>query len=272
MSIRRHLVSYLFAAVPAVLSAQAPVLGAVDFNGDVSSNGSVGGYAVSPYKGTLTGFTAQFGLPGGTPLDNAVIWCVDFRHWANSRADSYFSTAFTSNTNGITGNGDFSKTRRNRQAEYMKAAWLIEQYDANAAFVGRGLFNAENIQGTIWNLFGGSFNGNGDFFTLTVPATITLSRNWYVLSDDNVNGEASSQEYLTYTTSVVHEPSTAALMGAGLLVLGLGARRRAHSRAAAAPKSTASVDHRIGPENMARSSPVIASTGGCGVATAARRD
>jgi len=219
MSLRRIIHSVLLAAAvsaPMGLSAQAPVSGFVDFNGDKSSNGSIGGYAVSPYQATLTGFNAQFGVGGATPLVNAIIWCVDWQHWANSADDSYFSTAFTTNTAGIVGNGDFSKTRQNNQAIYRKAAWLAEQY----AFTETGLYSAVNIQGTIWNLFGGSFTG---FTTITVPTTFTLTRDWFVLTDDPQDGGTSSQEYLT---SVVPEPSTYALMGVGLLALGTVAARR----------------------------------------------
>ena len=222
MTLRRIFSSVLFAAAvsaPLGLSAQAPVSGFVDFNGDYSSNGRVGPYAVSPYQATLTGFNAQMGVGGVTPLVNAIIWCVDWQHWANSANDSYFSTAFTSNINGIVGDGIFSKTRQGNQAIYMKAAWLAEQY----AFTETGLYSAVNIQGTIWNLFGGTFTG---FTTITVPTTFTLTRNWYVLSDDPKDGGTSSQEYLTSTMKVVPEPSTYALMGVGLLALGVVSRRR----------------------------------------------
>ena len=220
VTLRRILHSVLFAAAvsaPLGLSAQAPVSGFVDFNGDYSSNGRVGPYAVSPYQATLTGFNAQMGVGGVTPLVNAIIWCVDWQHWANSANDSYFSTAFT--TNMTAGDGDFTKTRKNDEALYRKAAWLAEQY----AFTETGLYSAVNIQGTIWNLFGGTFTG---FTTITVPTTFTLTRNWYVLSDDPKDGGTSSQEYLTSTMKVVPEPSTYALMGVGLLALGVVSRRR----------------------------------------------
>ncbi len=218
-------------AVSSTVQAQAPVLGSVQFVGDQSNNGTVGRYAVGPYLANLTGFNAQMGALGTATLSNAIIWCVDWAHAANRSVDSYFSTAFTRNVAGIAGNGDFTNTRRGNQADYQRAAWLIEQYDASAALSGVGLFNAENIQGTIWNMFGGSYNGNGDFFTLTIPQRFTLTRDWYVLSDQVGRNEASNQEYMTYTSPVittnsVPEPSTYALMGTGMLAVLFAARRR----------------------------------------------
>jgi len=131
-------------------------LGNVDFNGDISSNGTVGNFAVGPYQATLDGFNLQFGVPGTTSIQNAIIWCVDWNHFANPANDSYYATAFSTNRNGVVGNGDFSRTRRGNQNEYRKAAWLIEEYNPDVANVGPG-FNAENIQGTIWNMFGATF-------------------------------------------------------------------------------------------------------------------
>ena len=94
----------------------------------------------------------------------------------------------------------------------------------------RGYYNAENIQGTIWNMFGGSYNGNGDFFSLAVPRTFTLTRDWFVLSDKVTAAKKSNQEFLTstprsnITTNTVPEPSTYALLGTGMLAVMFAAR------------------------------------------------
>lgn len=207
-------------------SAQAPVLGNVTFKGDQSSNGVIGGYLAGPYLADLEGFNLQFGLTGTSILTNTIVWCIDLPNPANPNIDSYYSTAFSSNTGGIVGDGDFSKTRTNDPELYKKAAWLIEQYDPTKDFQSGAVYNAVNIQGTLWTMFGASISG---FEVLTIDADYAskITRDWYVLSDDNVQGEVSSQEYLTSVPrSTVPEPSTYVLLGGGLLLLGLTNRRR----------------------------------------------
>ncbi|HEY0929747.1 MAG TPA: PEP-CTERM sorting domain-containing protein [Gemmatimonas sp.] len=213
-------------------SAQAPVLGTVTFTGDQSNNGTLAGYNVAPYLANLSGFNAQFGVQGTATLTNAIIWCVDFTHYTNSSPDQYFSTAFSSNLGGVVGNGDFSKTRAENEVKYQQAAWLIEQYDVTKDGLTGNVYNAKNIQGTIWNLFGAGIS-TSQFTTLAIGDYTDLTRDWYVLSDNDAQGEVSNQEYLTSRTRPVSvpEPSAYLLMGSGLIALGFARRRRSATSA-----------------------------------------
>lgn len=219
---------------PAALSAQAPVQGWVQFVKDISGNGSIGSSQAGPYAGNLTGFNAQFGVTGNATLTNAIIWCVDFTNFANTANDTYFSTAFTTNVGGIVGNGDFSKTMAGNAGvtKYRQAAWLIEQYE----FVGGPTYTALNVQGTIWSILGNPGPVSG-YTMLTVPNVFVLSKDWYVLTDDaceayDVNGNCTqrgavnSQEYMYSTTRVVPEPSSLALLAAGVGAMSAAAWRR----------------------------------------------
>lgn len=221
--------------VALVLSALAPASafaqGQLRYDGDVSSNGTLGGASVGPYQGDLSGFSPTF-----ADDSNVILWCVDWNHAAPTQQtwDTYAATAF----NG----GDFSATRAASAYKYQKAAWLIEQYEANVSG-----YTAKNVQGSIWRLFSNNAPSSGYQNLLgLVPTNVTLTKDWFVLTDvvdctDYRRGKCKSwendnQEFLYSRTrpvgpptppfSVTPEPSTYVLMASGLLALGVASRRR----------------------------------------------
>lgn len=149
--------------------------------------------------------------------------CVDFFHEVN------WNQQWDANISSLA-SGDVSATRHPQSLDkYREAAWLISNYSTT---------NVQTTQATIWNLFASpGANWTSDPTLLADAQTHVPSfdfTDWYVVTDVNARGpnDAASVQEFVVDDPTAHilstpEPSTAALLGSGLLAIsGVGLRRR----------------------------------------------
>ncbi len=209
----------------------------------------------------------QFSAYLNTPLNQLIIYCVDYRNDTGSPDVVNISTpdslADIANTRyGTTPTAGFSfytsGPALNALDRYVLAGWLTTQFDFGSGVT----LSDEQIQNAIWTLL--STNGTGDFPSGNVAGVgtwITQAETWETgaaLAGTLAQFESTIRIYTTVTvagdndltqaagsryaigmqemigteggggnTQSLPEPQTIAMMGAGLLALGLIRMRRA---------------------------------------------
>ena len=164
--------------------------------------------------------------PGGTVVD---VYCVDDK-------DS-FSTGntYTINVNTFIGSGNISHTRAGVLADYEEAAYLVSLY--NTGVTGGN----DAIQDAIWSITGTLSGSNtcdsncvneksaaaSHYASFMTNHTVTVYTDAQASCENVGTGTASGcmQEFISIAPTATPEPSSAALMGIGGGLIGLGALR-----------------------------------------------
>jgi hypothetical protein len=220
-------------AVPALVQAQAPAASlsqvyTLGFDGVVNTTVTLNGVNVGPYR------AHQVAPVAGSPFN---IFCIDYDNSAKAQWNARVITF-----NDVINNSAANAAATAALGSPVTAAKLRTAAYLSLQFAAQPTSNWATIHGKLWSLF--STNANVSPFAALAQADVANASiggnsaydGYDMIIDNNAFTNACSaascgQTFIipddgALTIRVVPEPSTYALMGAGLLVVGFISRRR----------------------------------------------